>query len=132
MAGSLANGPGAASVAALDIARGRYPGVATFQRFGHNPAVPNTAFEPIWSNSGAYAWPTAADSFRIAAGGNAADTAAGAGARSVVVQYLDADWKIQTETLVTAGASASASSSGTAIRFIRAWVGASGTYTGGP
>ena len=111
----------------LDIARGNVGGVAVFHRFGYNPSVGTTA-EDVWSAGGTYAWPTTAETLRIAAGGNAADDAAGLGARSVWVQYLDADWVEQTEELATAGASASAVTSKTAVRLNRAWVGDSGAY----
>lgn len=113
----------------LDLARGRSPGLSNFHRFGRNDNVGGT-LEDIWAAGGIYPWPTTAETIRIAAGGDPADDAAGAGAQSVVVEYLDENWAFQTETLVTAGAGASLPTAGTARRVIRTYIGNVGTYTG--
>lgn len=60
--------------------------------------------------------------------GNANDTAAGSGARAITVQVLDETGALVEETVATAGASASAVTTVTAIRLLRAWVSSSGTY----
>jgi len=65
---------------------------------------------------------------RIKAGGNAADTAAGAGARAVTLTGLNALGEVITETIETAGASASAPTSQSFLRLLEARVSASGTY----
>lgn len=69
-----------------------------------------------------------ATALRIKAGGNAADTAAGAGARSVRLTGLNADGDRVTEVLDTAGASASSATSAEFIRLFKAEVVDSGTY----
>lgn len=113
----------------LDFSRGVVSGIETFRRFGANPNI-STSSEDIWTVGGKYPWPTTAETLRIKAGGDANDAAAGTGAREVVVTYLDENWTQQSETLVTAGALASATTSGTAYRCIRAYVSKSGTYGG--
>jgi len=88
-----------------------------------------TTFAPI-SDGLNYRTPQvgSATALRIKAGGNAADTAAGAGARSVRLTGLNASGNVVTETLATAGASASAASSAQFIRLFKAEVVDSGTY----
>lgn len=91
------------------------------QKFGRNPAV-GTSTEDIWNGGGL--WPgfiSAATTVRIAAGGDAADSAAGTGARLVRIEGLDQDGHLAGENVVTAGASASASTVTTFLRVFRAY-----------
>lgn len=77
-------------------------------KFGANRAVGTTP-EDIWNGGGLWdGFDSAATTVRIAAGGNANDTAAGTGARTVTVVGL-VDGVEDPETLTTAGTSASAS-----------------------
>ncbi len=114
----------------LAYSRGLAEGITVVQKFGKNPNVGTGAFEHVWFNGGAYNWLTAASVVRIQAGGNAADTAAGAGAREITIEGLDQNWNEATETLATAGAAASADTTTTFIRINRAFVSESGTYGG--
>ena len=98
-------------------------------KFGRNESVTNGGWSPIVS-SGTLNFLTAADTVRVKAGGNAADTSAGAGARTVTVVGLNSSWKLDSETLTLAGASASSSSSKSFIRVFRAYVATCGTYGG--
>jgi hypothetical protein len=110
----------------LDIVRGLDQGKFSFHRFGSNGLLPNGSFADIWSygpTDPTYNWPTAAEGFRVRAGGNVNDAAGGTGARSVVLDFLDATGNRVTETVVTAGASASASTVVPGRRLIRAAVG---------
>jgi len=111
----------------LRIATGEMAGHSIVHKFGRNSAV-GTTFVPV-CNGGIFRTPqpAAATALRVKAG-NAADTAAGAGARSVTVQGIDETGAIVTETLATAGASASAPTSATFIRLLRFYVETSGTY----
>jgi len=116
----------------LELALGSIDGKSKLCKFGQNQAVPNGAFEPIWSGSTAYlGFLTASSKLRIAAGGNANDTAAGTGARSVRILGLGGAWADDDEVLVTAGAAASADSVSSYIRNFRAYVEDCGTYTAG-
>lgn len=110
-----------------DIADGK-SGIIPVFKFGRNSAV-GTSFVPV-SSGGVYQTPQAASAttVRVKAGGNAADTAAGAGAREVTVQGLDATGALVSEAIATAGASASAVTTTTFMRIFRAYVSASGTY----
>jgi len=112
----------------LDVARGLQTGISDVLKFGRNAAV-GTSFSPI-SVGGIYNTPQSgsATTLRIKAGGNANDTAAGTGAREVTLQGLDENFEEVTETLATAGASASSATTTTFTRLFRAWVSASGTY----
>lgn len=114
---------------AMNIPLGRVTGTSSEFKFGANAAV-GTTREDIWSAGGVYPWPTAAETIRIKAGGNVADTVDGNGARSITVTGLDENWEVATETIVTAGASASAVTTTTFMRVYRAFVAAAGVYTG--
>ena len=113
--------------AGLRLARKAQPNHSVVHKFGRNSAV-GTTYGPICSG-GLLRTPQvgAATALRVKAG-NAADTANGAGARSVTVQGIDQNGNAVTETLATAGASASAATSATFIRLLRVFVAGSGTY----
>lgn len=113
----------------LDMARGGIAGTSVISKFGHNPEVGATA-EGIWHTGGAFNFLSAASAVRIKAGGNAADTSDGAGARSVTVLGLDENWEDASETITTAGASASSATTTTSVRVFRAYVSGTGTYGG--
>lgn len=112
----------------LDISRGVVPSTRVVHRFGRNTAIAST-FTPV-TRSGFYRTPqvSGATPLRIKAGGNANDTANGTGARAVTLTGLDATGALITETIATAGASASAPTSRSFIRLLDAVVSASGTY----
>ena len=112
----------------IDIAASLYSDRYSLVKFGSNPDVGTGAYEHIWSNGGMYPWPEAAETVRVQAGGNAADTAAGAGAQKVMIEGLDENWDLASEELTLAGASASAATTTTFIRVNRAYVTDVGTY----
>jgi hypothetical protein len=97
-------------------------------KFGHNTAV-GTTFVPV-AQGGVYQTPQvgSATTLRIKAGGNANDTAAGSGARQITLTGLDETGAEVSETVATAGASASAATTTTFIRLYSAYVSESGTY----
>lgn len=97
-------------------------------QFGRNISV-TTSYTPV-SDTGIYRTPqaSAATALRIKAGGNAGDTANGAGARSVKLWGLNANGNEVTHILQTNGASASAATDDTFIRLYLAEVYESGTY----
>ena len=110
----------------FSISSGLVAGYSSVIKFGENLDV-DTVEEDLWSPGGVLTYLTTADTFRIAAGGNAADTAAGVGAQEVIFKFLDADRLEVTETIATAGASASASTASTGLRFHSAYIGDCGT-----
>ena len=87
-----------------------------------------TSFE-LLSNDSNYQRPATAGAMalRIKSGGNAADDAAGAGARTVKLIGLDTSLTEITETITTAGASASSYTTATFFRLFSAEVLTSGT-----
>lgn len=85
----------------VDITRGLIPGQRLVSMFGHNNAV-GAVMEDIWPQGGVYSWPDVATVMTLSST-SAADTALGAGARSVRVYGLDADYKEIEETVVLAG-----------------------------
>lgn len=113
----------------LSEARGLHPGLLSVHKFGYNAAVAASTTEDIWDGGDSYpGFLTAASAVRIAAGGNAADTSDGAGARKVMISGLDENWATAQEEVVTAGASQSSATTTTFIRVNRAWVTDSGAY----
>lgn len=110
-----------------DVQEGKIPGHSLVHKFGRNQAVPNGSFEMVSLLSIPTAFLSAATTVRIKAGGDAADTAAGAGARSVFVQGIDDNLAVLTEEIATAGASASSVTTALFWRVFRAWT-TSGTY----
>lgn len=111
-----------------EVAAGNVAKHSIVQIFGRNPAV-GTSFVPI-TIGGIYEMPqvAGATTLRIKAGGDANDTAAGTGAREITVEVLDETGAFVSETIATAGASASTVTTVTAIRLLRVFVSKSGTY----
>jgi len=112
----------------IKVAAGDVTGSSIVHKFGKNTGI-GTTYEPIAIN-GVYQTPQIAskETIRVKAGGNVADTAAGAGAREITIEGIGSEGQILTETLDTAGASASSASGEAFIRVYRAYVSKSGTY----
>lgn len=114
----------------INVALGNIQGASLVNKFGRNPNVPTGSFVPV-TLLGNKNWqlqaPTAV---RIKAGGLAADTAAGAGAREITVLGLDANFEEAEETIATAGAAASQPTTTQFWRVYRMWVSGVGTYGG--
>lgn len=112
----------------LDISRGLATGIQSIKKFGRNDSL-TTTIQPV-ALGGIYQTPqvASATTLRIKAGGNANDTAAGSGAREITLIGLDENFDEVSETLATAGASASAATTTTFTRVYRAYVSKSGTY----
>ena len=111
----------------LDIARGQSTGITTDKKFGRNAAV-GTTYLPV-ALGGIYRTPQSgsATTLRVKAG-NANDTAAGSGARQITLIGLDENFNEVTETLATAGTSASSPTTATFTRLFRCFVSQSGAY----
>jgi len=113
----------------LSLSRRIVNGGAKVNKFGLNEAV-GTTYEAI-TTLGVYRQPQPASAtpLRVKAGGNTADAPTGAGARSVVLQGINALGEFITETIPTGVAGAAgAQSARSFIRLFRCFVGASGTY----
>lgn len=112
----------------IEVAKGNIAGHSLFHKFGRNDAVANGVWELVSLLSGATTFRTSASTVRIKAGGNAADTKDGAGAREVTVIGIDSTLAELTETIETNGATASSNTTGSFWRVYRAYVSAVGTY----
>jgi hypothetical protein len=112
----------------LDVKNGLATGYNLLHKFGAG-VVAQTPI-PIWDGGVDYTFPTTVETLRIKAGGDVADTAAGAGAREVTIQGLDTNFDEVEATLATNGVSASAATTQTFSRVFRAWVSSVGTYGG--
>ena len=111
-----------------EVAKGNVAKHSFVHKFGRNDSV-GTSFEPV-TVGGIYPTPQASGAvrLRVKAGGNANDTAAGTGAREITLEGLGTSGQLVSETLATAGASASSGTTTSFIRLFRAYVSASGTY----
>lgn len=112
----------------VEVAKGNVAGHSLVHKFGRNSAV-GTTFVPV-AIGGIYQVPQAASAttLRVKAGGDVNDTAAGSGARQIMLEGLDETATEATETLATAGASASSATTTTFMRLYRFYVSESGTY----
>lgn len=110
-----------------ELSEGRLSGVSVIHKFGRNSAV-GTSFVPVCIG-GVYRTPQAAGAttLRVKAG-DANDTAAGTGARTVYIEGVNAAGNLTSEILTTNGATAGTASSNSYIRLYRAYVATSGTY----
>jgi hypothetical protein len=80
----------------LQVSRGQIQGHETFCQFGINSAVSQT-LETVWVGGDAYAFPSSATTTTVSSS-NANDTVAGTGARTVLIDGLNANYERVTET----------------------------------
>lgn len=115
----------------LDEASGLHANRNVIQKFGRNPSVTAGDREIVAISAELYlGFLTAASAVRIRVGGNAADDAAGAGARKIMVEGLDETWALASEEIITNGAAVSDPTTTTFIRVFRSYATDCGTYTG--
>lgn len=81
----------------LQVARGQIQGHSTLNIYGYQTAI-GTSFIPVWENATAYTYPVAATQMHLA--GSNGDTA------SIVIQGLDANYNMISETAVLNGTTA--------------------------
>lgn len=112
----------------FNISDNDFGNYSVVHKFGANLAV-STSYVPV-TIGGVYQTPqpASATQLRVKAGGNAADTAGGNGAREITLQGLNASGELIEEAIATAGASASGNTTNSFMRLFRAYVSASGTY----
>jgi len=85
----------------LQVSRGQIPWHRSVIVFGYNPDV-DTAEESVWPDGGVVPHGQSASVLKVSST-SASDTSAGDGARTVLIQGLDADFKEISETVVLAG-----------------------------
>ncbi len=114
----------------LSVALGNVPGVKSIFKFGTNTDV-GTTEETIWAAGGLYVTPTTATVASIAST-SVDDTAAGTGARTILIQGLDEDF-LEQEEIITLNGQTIVQSVNTYIRLNRMFVltaGSSNTAAG--
>lgn len=85
----------------LEIARGNSTGLSHVNRFGATQSV-GTTYEDVWSQGGTWV-PLAAATTLAVSSSDAADTAAGTGARTLRIEGLDANHIAISEDITLAG-----------------------------
>jgi hypothetical protein len=88
----------------LQVARGQIPGHRNVTVFGFNPDVDQTEVT-VWPHTGLIPHPAAALQMKVSSS-NAADTSAGTGARTVLIQGLDANYNEISEVVTLNGQTA--------------------------
>jgi len=99
-------------------------------KFGFNPDINGTE-ETIWDTGGIYAYPSAATVMKVSSS-STNDTAAGTGARTILVQGLDGDYN-EAEEIVTLNGQTAVNTTTSFLRVNRAYVltaGSGGTAAG--
>jgi hypothetical protein len=87
----------------LQVSRGQVDGHSAEFQFGQATTV--TSQQTLWASTGVYAFPSSATVMKISSG-SANDTAAGTGARTVVIVGLDANYAVISETVILNGQTA--------------------------
>lgn len=85
----------------VDILKGKVPGHRIITLAGHNQVV-GSSIEDIWNQGGIYVWPTAATPMTVSST-SSSDTALGIGARTVLLQGLNANYEEVEEIISLAG-----------------------------
>ncbi len=114
----------------LEVQQGNLPGYSIVHKFGRNDSVLNNVWDLVSPTSPSGAFPASGTPVRIKAGGHGDDTANGIAAREITVVGIDTNLVEISETIATAGASASAFTSSSFWRVYRAFVSSVGTYGG--
>ena len=85
----------------LQVARGQIQGHTVVQVFGYNPDL-DTTEESVWPDGGTVPHPTTESALTIVST-DAADAAAGTGARTVYIEGVDEDYNVVSETVTLNG-----------------------------
>lgn len=88
----------------VNVSRGLVIGASRIQKTSYNPSV-GTSEESIWNESGTTVGYPASATVMTVSSSSTADTSAGTGARTITVQGLDADYNVQSETVILNGQS---------------------------
>lgn len=106
MAGVNEGGRGGFFNSGLDLPTaaglGIVPGCTRVVMLGHNPNIAVSAAADVWEGGGNYPFLAAASQLEVLSS-SAADTAAGTGARTVLVSGLDSTYATKTETVTLNG-----------------------------
>lgn len=108
----------------LQVARGQVENHKSIYKYGCNMDINGTE-ETIWDGGGIYAYPSSASVMKVSSS-SADDTAAGTGARTVVVIGLDSNYDEAEETVSLNGQTAVTTTT-SFIRVFRAYVATAGS-----
>lgn len=86
----------------INQSMGGVPGYTRVALLGHNPSIGSGVAADVWEGGGNYPLLAAASQLEVVST-SAADTAAGTGARTVLIQGLDANWLPISETVTLNG-----------------------------
>ena len=114
----------------LQVSRNQIYDHKVIFKFGFNPDINGTE-ETVWDSGGIYAYPSAATVMKVSSS-STNDTAAGTGARTILVQGLDADYN-EAQEIVTLNGQTAVNTTTSFIRVNRAYVltaGSGGTAAG--
>jgi hypothetical protein len=114
----------------IDLARSKYDHMSLIHKFGRNEDL-GTTVEDVWTVGGTYIWPTVASTLE-AISTSANDTAGGSGARTIIVQGLDANFDMIEESITMNGTTATTATTAAFLRVNRVFVDDAGTYHTGP
>lgn len=127
--GTLTSGDVVSTDHIFAVSNGDVPGQSVFSLYGYNAEIDTgTVPEDVKANGGLFDWPAAAEPLEIVST-SADDTAAGIGARLVMLRGLDANFDEVTEMVPTAGLGV-ATSVNSYIRLNDARVLSAGSYHG--
>lgn len=104
----------------LELERGNVPGQTSASILGRNVAVSST-LQDVWDAGGELVYPIAGETWEIVSS-DAADTSAGTGARTVIIQFLDDTYTEQIESKTLNGTTPVVFTATDAFRFRRALV----------
>ena len=91
----------ASDISGVGLAMGAIPFATGISKFGLNETI-GTTDQTIWDAGGLYPWPEVSDTLTIVSD-NVNDTAAGTGARSIIVEGLDENFLMQEELIILNG-----------------------------
>jgi hypothetical protein len=114
----------------LQVSRNQIYDHKVIFKFGFNPDINGTE-ETVWDAGGIYAYPSAATVMKVSSS-STNDTAAGTGARTILVQGLDGDYN-EAEEIVTLNGQTAVNTTVSFLRVTRAYVltaGSGGTAAG--
>lgn len=86
----------------IEVGLGNIEGFSTLTVSGRNPMVGSVAEEDIWDSPGVMIYPTAGEQWELVST-SVNDASAGTGARTIAIQYLDANYVAQTEVVTLNG-----------------------------
>lgn len=102
-----------------DVALGRRSGATTWNKFGYNPDI-DIGTETIWAPGGTHTILTSASTLDVVSDSANDTNSSGTGARSILIDGIDATWTRQQATVTLSGA--------TPVTTSNSWLGVNRAY----